>query len=475
MIILIIIYNLNLPYADVINSILSRRLEFANETFSQYGITLFGSYFSSGYAGVDIAYLNIILSVGVINAIIILFAYYKAIKYFINKNNIILTIILGFIIIDSIINSDLISYNYNVFSIFIFEILLNVFSFNELKEDKEILTKNNTIQEKITIIIPVYNGEKYIKRCLDSILSNKVNLEIIAINDASTDNSLEILNKYKDKIEIINLEKNQGASNARNIGLLNVKTKYVAFVDIDDYVEPNMYQTMLNAINEDNSDVCVCEYNEVIENNNEIINSKYKFDKNYFNKEDSLKKYLTDKISPALWDKIFKTEVIKNLKFNEKLIVGEDILFMLKVFLKIDKISTVPQKLYNYVQQDNSIMHTLSNKYLQFSDILKYLSVNEKKYLEANFANEFEYFKTELITRSIHSISVNANKTNIDVARAMLKSICSKNNLNNIIKNKYTQKTIKAECLIIKIFGVNMHLFLMPIYKWIRSSKTRND
>lgn len=325
----------------------------------------------------------------------------------------------------------------------------------------------------LSIIIPVYNGEKYIKRCLDSILSNKVDLEIIAINDASTDRSLEILNGYKEKIKIINLEKNQGASNARNIGLLNAKTKYVAFVDIDDYVEPNMYQTMLDAIIKDDSDVCVCEYNEVIENNNKIVNSKYKFDRNCFNKEESLKKYLTDKISPALWDKMFKKEVVKNLIFNKDLVVGEDILFVLKVFLKIDKLSTVSQKLYNYVQQSNSIMHTLSNKYLQFSEILKFLTKEEIKVLEENFANEFEYFKTELITRSIHSISVNVNKKNKKIALEYLKLICTKENLNKIIKNKYTHKSIKIECLIIKLFGLRIHLMFCPLYVKFRNKKRR--
>ena len=337
--------------------------------------------------------------------------------------------------------------------------------------------KNNSEKLKsslLSVIIPVYNVEKYIKRCIDSVLANDVNLEIIVINDASKDSSLTILQEYGNKINLINLEKNQGASNARNIGLKLAKGNYITFIDIDDYIDENTYSKMIGEIVKYSADICVCGCVEEFVREGVCKNSKYELEDKVYNHSECLSEYLLDKISPGLWDKIFSKKLLENINFDNSLTVAEDNLFVLKAFLKADIIVTISNRFYHYVQHDSSIMHNLSDKFLQFGEVINKLDQNDIKYLSENFYDEFAYFKTEMITRGIHSISINTNKKNKKQAKILLKKLCTKDNLKAIQANKYTPKYIKLECFVIKSFGVGMHLALMPIYKTLRRWSKKN-
>ncbi|MBR5598916.1 MAG: glycosyltransferase, partial [Alphaproteobacteria bacterium] len=121
------------------------------------------------------------------------------------------------------------------------------------------------LRVSVSIVIPVYNAEKYLSKCLDSILSQSKKVEIIAVNDGSTDNSLNILNNYASKysnIKVIN-QSNQGVSFARNTGM-NASTKdYITFVDSDDWLEPDAIQTALKIIKKDNPDILLTSYYDV--------------------------------------------------------------------------------------------------------------------------------------------------------------------------------------------------------------------
>ena len=131
--------------------------------------------------------------------------------------------------------------------------------------------------EKISIIIPVYNTENYIEKCIDSIIKQTYsNIEIFLINDGSTDNSLNICKKYEiidKRINVIDI-KNKGVSNARNIGLNLCKGNYITFIDSDDFVEKDYIKTMYNKIKENNVDVVISNPIKFI--NNERINEKNK-------------------------------------------------------------------------------------------------------------------------------------------------------------------------------------------------------
>lgn len=321
----------------------------------------------------------------------------------------------------------------------------------------------------ISIILPVYNGEKYIKNTIDQLLNIKSNKEIIVVNDCSNDNSLKLLKEYKNKINLINLKENHGASYARNIGLDNAKGKYIAFVDIDDFFDNNIYDKMLKNIERENADICVCNYDEFFEGKNIKSNSKYNYQFKNLNKRDSLRLFLADKISPAIWDKIYKRELFENIRFDESLLIGEDIHFCLNLFYNCKKVTFINENLYHYLQQETSLMHTISYKLLHFKKVIEKISEEEKKYLEKEYNEEFNYFKLEMVTRGIHSLSTLSNKKNKKQVESYLKEYCNNSDFDKILKSKYYSKSIKIEIFILKIFGIKAHLFLMPFYKKIRN------
>lgn len=324
--------------------------------------------------------------------------------------------------------------------------------------------------KKLTIVIPVFNGEKFIKNCVNNLEKSNFNdFEIIIINDGSTDNTLKIIKELLlryDNIEYINNKKNKGVSYSRNVGIEKSNGKYIGFVDADDYVDNSMFSNMIKVAIKNDADVVVCNYIEIDELTKVKTKSKYRYNKQILLKDECLKNFLTDKISPAIWDKIYKKELIKKVKFNENLQVGEDLLFCLNIFLESKKNAFINEYYYNYIQQNSSVMHNISPKLTQFKDVLNY--VKKEKYLNSNFEEEYSYFKLEMITRGIHSISSITNKSNKKTAIKYLKLYCNKIDLNQIIKNKFFSKSIKIEIFVLKTFGINVHLALMPIYKKIR-------
>lgn len=321
----------------------------------------------------------------------------------------------------------------------------------------------------ISIIIPVYNGEKYIKKLIDKVLSSPLSKEIIVIDSSSSDNSLSILKQYGKKINLLALDKNKGVSYARNLGIAKAQGNFIGFIDQDDDIETDMFLKMYTKAQEENSDICVCNYDEFYEIKTEHNKSKY----HYSFKKDILENYLIDNISPAIWDKIYKKEFIKTLKFNETLNIGEDILFNLEAFLKTKNVVFVNEYLYHYFQQDKSVMHSLSSRHLQFLEITEKLAPETTRYLKENYCKAYEFFELEMFTRAIHSISILVNKENKKEAKAYLKSIITQDKLNKIIKNSFFSKSIKIEMIILKLFGLSLHLSLIPFYQKIRN-KIRN-
>ena len=324
---------------------------------------------------------------------------------------------------------------------------------------------------KLSIIMPVYNGEKFIKKSLDNVLQVDCEKEIIVINDCSKDKSLEILKEYGSQIKLIDLKENKGVSHARNLGIEKATGDYVYFLDIDDVIELEMLPKMLEKISKEDADVCVCNYDEIFENSDKVVNSKYDLEFDNTDKESVVKYYLLDRISPAPWDKIIKTNLVKNLNFDERLAVGEDLNFVVKLFLNAKKTVFVKERLFHYLQQSGSVMHNISPKFLQFQKVVEYLEPKYKVILEKYYVDEFEFFKTQMITRGIHSISVLANKNNKKQAKEFLKEYSKKEKLNQVLKCKFVSKAIKLECFILKWFGINVHLWLTPIYIKIRNRK----
>jgi len=210
----------------------------------------------------------------------------------------------------------------------------------------------------ITIIINVFNGEKYIKKCLDSIINQTYkNLEILIINDGSTDNTLKKCEKYKDKRIRIITTKNQGLSLSRNIGIDNSKGKYLYFIDADDYIELDTIEYLYNLIKKYNAKITTCKNIDTNNYDKTIKNKKEKIE--VLNKKEMLKKVLiTTNREVAIWNKLIKKELFENLRFEDRPI--NDIAFTYKLTLKTNKIINSNQIKYMHVNNCESI----SNKRL---------------------------------------------------------------------------------------------------------------
>ena len=206
---------------------------------------------------------------------------------------------------------------------------------------------------KVSIIIPVYNVEKYLKKCLDSIRKQSFkDFEVICVNDCSVDNSLKLLNIYASKdsrIKVIDLDKNGGVSHARNIALDEAKGEYIAFVDPDDWIETSILKKSIEIL--DNIKVDAVWYNTytVYENNKTL---KYeKKDKQDTYKEDllAITSSTISKVTGCVWSYIYRKSLIDemNLRFPENLIVEDDE-FTFKYFVKNKLVYRLNTPLYYY-------------------------------------------------------------------------------------------------------------------------------
>ena len=219
-------------------------------------------------------------------------------------------------------------------------------------------------KKKISVIIPIYNGEKDLIRCVKSILNQTYKeIEIILINDGSTDSTSEIcieLKKSDKRIKYLSTE-NKGVSHARNKGLLMATGEYITFVDSDDYLEPNMYEEMMNNILESNTDIGICEYDEgketgASDSSIEIFDRKEAIE-NLFN---------NDSYRGFLWNKIYKKEILMKdgnfILFDERLKILEDLVYNYTVFEKANKIVYNHSKFYHYIQRESSALNTVFSK-----------------------------------------------------------------------------------------------------------------
>lgn len=218
--------------------------------------------------------------------------------------------------------------------------------------------------DTISIIIPVYNGEKYIKQCADTIKTqNYKNWEAIFINDGSKDNTLKLLEELssnEERIKIID-QKNMGAAMARRNGISVAKGEFITFLDVDDTLEITFLNEMINAINENNSDICVCPYN-IIENGT----SKTKRSKllGTFGKKDFLKKVLSLKCGWELCSKIYRTNLFRNeIITPDNIRIGEDASIFFQLVARANKITVTNKPLYNYIQYNSSASHVKSTDY----------------------------------------------------------------------------------------------------------------
>lgn len=235
---------------------------------------------------------------------------------------------------------------------------------------KELYPYSSSFENKkdiiISIIVPVYNVEDYLYKCLTSLINQTFkNIEIICINDGSTDNSLNILEEYKNKdnrIKIIN-QNNKGVSEARNCGIQKAKGDYILFVDADDCLEPDACEIICNQISKENSDVLIFSHYDIFPNKRKPFNLS-KFCKKRILKYNDINDYINNIIylPTVVWGKLYKRDFIikKDLKFNNSLRQSEDTLFWMEVLYNKPQISILNKHLYNYLNiRKGSVLNSI--------------------------------------------------------------------------------------------------------------------
>lgn len=213
----------------------------------------------------------------------------------------------------------------------------------------------------VSIIIPVYNVSLYLSECLDSLVNQTYyHLEIILIDDGSTDGSGKICDAYAEKdrrIKVIHQE-NQGAANAKNIGLDNVTGSYIMFVDADDLIKRDTIEILLNKLMTTNSDMIQFQFSYVYVNgmfkNQELVHS------NYYSNVEFLKKFLYDWTCSLIWNKIFRADLTKDIRFHKERRCIDDEFYTYKIVMNAKTITEIPDNFYSYRQRKSSVMKSVN-------------------------------------------------------------------------------------------------------------------
>ncbi len=210
------------------------------------------------------------------------------------------------------------------------------------------------MNKKISVIVAVYNTEKYVEKCLNALLNQTYqNLEIIVVEDGSTDNSKEVLKKYADnkKIKIIYNKKNSGLSYSRNVGLENATGDYIGYIDSDDYVDLDYYEKLMHAIIDNKADIAICDMKVVDEETNtETVSRCCNSD------EFTVYNVVDNGLAASACNKLFKQELISKYKFAEGK-VNEDIAVVIPSLVNAKKISYA-NTYYYYIQRNGSIQNS---------------------------------------------------------------------------------------------------------------------
>lgn len=295
----------------------------------------------------------------------------------------------------------------------------------------------------VSIIIPVYNVEDYLKSCLDSVINQSLNnIEIIVVNDASTDSSKEIImdycSKYKEII-FIDKVKNSGLSAARNTGLEVANGEYISFIDSDDWIESDMIEVMYNEAKKANADIALCEM--MYEYESYQVYKNITVNKKYLNREQYIKELLTQQhnIESFVMVKIYKRSLLldNNIKFSEYIKYKEDIDFSIRLSFMVDKVVCIQKPFYHYIQRANSIVHSFKEHYIDdmFVYLQKIEQIIETYSLKKNLYNEF----VSLVNREITHMMLFIN---ISDCSKESKILYMDNILNHIFVSKYYKEII---------------------------------
>lgn len=304
---------------------------------------------------------------------------------------------------------------------------------------------------KVSVIVPIYNVEKYLEKCINSLLSQTLeDIQIILVNDGSKDNSGNIAKEYEknNKDRVIYVEKeNGGLSDARNYGLKYATGDFVAFLDSDDYIEKNAYEEMYNKAIEENADYVECDFIWEFPN-------KIRVDKQYPYKN---KKEMLSFVRVVAWNKLIKRQLItdNNLEFPKGLRY-EDVEFTYKLIPFINKFAYVDKPFVHYVQREGSIANVQNERTAEIFTVLdNVIEFYKKNNIYEEYRDELEYnYARYLLCSSLKRMCKIKDKT---IREKLLTESWERLNLNfpnwkenvilktvNIGKNKYMRTVNKS-------------------------------
>lgn len=249
---------------------------------------------------------------------------------------------------------------------------------------------------KISIIIAAYNIEDYIERCMSSVVNQTYsNLDIVVVNDGSTDNTLNIINSFSEndvRINVIN-QSNKGLLASRKIGFNHSQGDYILFIDGDDWLEEDAIEIMYNAMVNDNCDIIQCKYYKRYDNGKTV-----KFiekNRGIIDPDRLIEGVLLCDINHNVWTKLIRKDYIieNNIYFMDNITFGEDLAFTFELFKSRPKVKIIDDALYNYYQRSDSLTNSFSPKVLEINKVVQYI---EKELiglgLYENYRTQFEYF-----------------------------------------------------------------------------------
>ena len=318
---------------------------------------------------------------------------------------------------------------------------------------------------KVSIIMPVYNVEKYIDKCLDSLVNQTLkDIEIIVVNDGSPDNSQEIIDryvkKYPKKVKSY-IKENGGQGSARNFGLTVASGEYIGYVDSDDYVELDMYDKLYNKAIKNDLDIAICGSYNVYESGER----KIELDREIF--KDKKKNAFFGRM--AVWNKIYKRELLldSGLTFRSKLWY-EDLDFTIQILAKAKKVGYVNRPFYNYLIREGSTMNN-SNVDRNLELLLAFDEVIKNKEL-AKYSSIIEFLAIDHIY-----ISAVVRIINADVDKNKKREVINKlisymdENFSNYRENEYLYTLPRNRKIVYNLIRLRQYSLIRSIFKIKRS------
>lgn len=316
---------------------------------------------------------------------------------------------------------------------------------------------------KVSIIVPIYNGERYIRNCLDSLLQQSLDeYEIICINDGSTDNSQSILNdyakRYPNSIKVYHTS-NKGVWYARELGIQKANGQYIGFCDCDDKVSADMYKILYDKITSTHSDMAVCAYQRIDYLTNKILCIEMnRFGEQILSVQNNIN--ILGIINTSLWNKMIKRDVlIKHIQFYNPPRIAEDMMLLLSIYPFMKRITFCDKPLYFYYIYNSSAMSKIQANEL---DHLMECMVQTKSYILNSFGTLWEPIIT--LFAFIHfgiSILFRINLTDSNNFRLSYYKIKRWLNENFVIRNQFSYLRLNFKC------SYNCLLLKPTIFLWI--------